>query len=138
MNTAVAFKTGSLDQQLDDALNQARAGYLAKRPGSVATFEESVSSMPGGNTRTVLFHGPVPLRMVSGNGCRIKDVDNFEYVNFLGEYTAGLFGHNHPVIRRAIDRALDQGINLSGHNADEIRLSQLICERFRSIDLVVV
>jgi len=41
-------------------------------------------------------------------------VDGHEYLDFLGEYSAGLYGHSHPVIRAAIDRALDGGINLSG------------------------
>ncbi|MEM7207257.1 MAG: aminotransferase class III-fold pyridoxal phosphate-dependent enzyme [Pseudomonadota bacterium] len=121
---------------LDDALAVARNNYLARRPSSVAAFETSVDYMPGGNTRTVLFHGPVPLRIASGSGCKIVDADNIEYVNMLGEYTAGIFGHNHPVIRAAIDRALDMGVNLSGHNPDEVSLARLVCERFPSIDKV--
>jgi glutamate-1-semialdehyde 2,1-aminomutase len=74
--------------------------------------------------------------MVSGTGCRVTDADGLEYVNLLGEYTAGLFGHNDPVIRKAIDAALDQGLNLSGHNPDEIKLAELVCARFPSIDKV--
>ena len=140
INTTIESATSdqqlALDQQLDLALVEARTLYLEKRPGSVSAFNESISFMPGGNTRTVLFHGPAPLRIVSGSGCQITDADGFQYVNFLGEYTAGLFGHNHPVIRRAIDKALDQGISLSGHNVDEMRLSRLMCERFPSIELV--
>jgi glutamate-1-semialdehyde 2,1-aminomutase len=121
---------------LDEALETARAGYLQRRPASVAAFDESTQYMPGGNTRTVLFHGPVPLRIESGDGCRIRDADGHSYVNLLGEYTAGLFGHNDPVIRSAINRALDNGINLSAHNPDEIELARLVCNRFPSIDKV--
>ena len=122
--------------KLDDALNDARANYLERRPKSVAAFEASVEYMPGGNTRTVLFHGPVPLRIVMGNGCRVSDADGIEYVNMLGEYTAGIFGHSNAIIRAAIDRALDRGVNLSGHNPDEIELARLVCKRFPSIDKV--
>ncbi len=122
--------------KLDLALAEARDNYLQRRPQSVAAFEQSVDYMPGGNTRTVLFHGPVPLRIVSGDGCRITDADGIEYVNMLGEYSAGLFGHNHPVIRAAIDGALDRGVSLSGHNPDEIELARLVCERFPSIEKV--
>jgi glutamate-1-semialdehyde 2,1-aminomutase len=92
--------------------------------------------MPGGNTRTVLYNDPFPLRIVSGDGAFVVDADGHRYLNLLGEYTAGLFGHTHPVIRRAIDAALDRGINLSGHNPDEIRLSELVCKRFSAIERV--
>ena len=45
-----------------DALEAARAGFVAARPKTVAMREEATAVMPGGNTRTVLYHGPVPLR----------------------------------------------------------------------------
>jgi len=130
--TASVLETNPLDVELD----LARDRYIRNRPQSAAAFNLSANFMPGGNTRTVLFHSPFPLRIVSGAGCRITDVDGLEYVNLLGEYTAGLFGHNHPVIRQAIEDALDQGLNLSGHNPDEIKLAELVCARFPSIDKV--
>lgn len=132
----IAPKQRSYHTDLDLALTDARDRYTQKRPLSAEAFEESLSFMPGGNTRTVLFHSPFPLRMIEGAGCRVTDADGHVYVNMLGEYTAGLFGHNHPVIRRAIDDALDSGISLSGHNTNEITLAKLVCERFPSIDRV--
>ena len=92
--------------------------------------------MPGGNTRTILFHDPFPLRVISGHGTRITDADGHQYLNLLGEYTAGLFGHSNSVIRAAIDRALDNGISLSAQNFYEIRLAELLCARFPSIERV--
>ncbi|MCH6566608.1 MAG: aminotransferase class III-fold pyridoxal phosphate-dependent enzyme [Proteobacteria bacterium] len=129
---ATELKTHPLDTELD----LARDRYIRNRPKSAAAFNLSANFMPGGNTRTVLFHSLFPLRIVSGAGCRVTDADGLEYVNLLGEYTAGLFGHNHPVIRKAIDAALDRGLNLSGHNPDEIKLAELVCARFPSIDKV--
>jgi len=123
-------------KSLDTELDRARERYIRNRPQSAAAFNLSANYMPGGNTRTVLFHNPFPLRIVAGAGCRVTDADGLEYVNMLGEYTAGLFGHNHPVIRKAIDGALDRGVSLSGHNPDEIKLSELICARFPSLDKV--
>ena len=60
--------------------------------------------MPGGNTRTTLHTAPFPLTVVRGEGCRLWDADGHEYIDVLGEYTAGIYGHSHPVIRAAIDR----------------------------------
>ena len=91
---------------LADASSRMRARQFAKaNPKSVALQNpRSASHLPGGNTRTTLFHGPFPLRFVKGEGYRLTDADGHSYVNFISEYTAGMFGHSHPVIRRAIER----------------------------------
>ena len=124
------------NQTLDDAVAEARETYAARRPNTRVAHEKATKSMPGGNTRTVLFHGPFPLCIAKGEGAHVTDVDGHRYLNLLGEYTAGLFGHSHPVIRRAIDRALDGGVNLGAHNTFESELARLVCARFKSIEKV--
>lgn len=121
---------------LAEALTQARRRYAEANPVSRAAFERACADMPGGNTRTVLFHEPFPLRMQRGSGARLWDVDGHEYIDFLGDFTAGLFGHSDPVIAAAMHRALAAGVALSGHNTLEARLAQGICARFPSIDLI--
>ena len=86
--------------------------------------------MPGGNTRTVLHYAPFPLAMERASGCRLWDLDGHEFVDFLGEYTAGIFGHSHPVIRAALNKALDGGINYGASNIVEARFARAVCERF--------
>ncbi len=124
------------NRTIDDELAEARERYGARRPKSLEVHQAACKVMPGGNTRTVLFHGPFPLRIVKGEGARITDADGVDYVNFLGEYTAGLFGHSHPVIRKAIDAALDGGVNLSAHNGFEVKLAELVVRRFAAIEKV--
>ena len=121
---------------LDAALAEAREAYVSRNPASLAAHVEAAASLPGGNTRTVLFHGPFPLLMARGEGCRLWDADGHGYVDLLGEYTAGLYGHSHPAIRAALDRALDKGWNLGGHGAMEAKLARLVCERFPSVELI--
>ncbi len=121
---------------LQAALIEARERYVAANPASLAAHVEAAAAMPGGNTRTVLFHSPFPLTMARGQGCRLWDVDGHEYLDLLGEYSAGLYGHSNPTIRAAIDDALDRGWNLGAHGAMEARLARLIVDRFPSIDLV--
>lgn len=134
MNDLVPRHGANLD--LEAALVAARERYALRNPESHARHVESCSVMPGGNTRSVLFYAPFPIVIADGEGCRVRDVDGHEYVDFLGEFTAGLYGHSHPVIRGAIDRALDGGISLSGHNEHETRLARVLCERFPSLELV--
>jgi glutamate-1-semialdehyde 2,1-aminomutase len=121
---------------IEPALAEAREAYIARNPKSLARTVEATAVMPGGNTRTVLHYDPFPLGFERGQGCRLWDLDGAEYVDFLGEYTAGLYGHSHPVIRAAIDKALDGGINLGGVTVTEARFARAVCERFPSIERV--
>jgi glutamate-1-semialdehyde 2,1-aminomutase len=121
---------------IDSALEDAIERYTAKNPKSLRQHKAAAGSLPGGNTRTVLFYDPFPITLVGGEGAYVTSLDGGRYVDFLGEYTAGLFGHSDPVIRQAIDRALDGGIVLGGHNRMEAELAAAVCGRFPSIERV--
>jgi glutamate-1-semialdehyde 2,1-aminomutase len=121
---------------LDTELTQARERYVAQRPIGAAMHAEAREVMPGGNTRTVLYHPPFPMRISRGHAQRVIDVDGHEYVDMLGEYTAGLYGHSQKVILDAVRAALDDGISLAGHNVYEARLAREIVDRFPALELV--
>ena len=118
------------------ALAQEIAAYTERNPKSFERFSAATSVMPGGNTRTVLYYDPFPLSISRGEGCRLWDADDHEYIDFLGEFTAGVYGHSDPAIRAAVVSALDRGVNLSGHTPLEAELARAVCARFPSIDLV--
>jgi glutamate-1-semialdehyde 2,1-aminomutase len=121
---------------LEEALREAEACYALANPKSRARHAEACDALPGGNTRSILFYPPFPLTIVRGEGARLWDLDGHAYTDFLGEYTAGLYGHSHPVIQAAVRAALDGGIVLGGPNPYEAELARLICARFPSCDLV--
>ena len=118
------------------ALAEEISAYVARNPRSRDRFAEATAVMPGGNTRTVLYHEPFPLSIVRGRGCRLWDADDHEYIDFLGEFTAGIYGHSDRVIRSAVETALERGVNLSGHTHLETQLASIICSRFPSVDLI--
>jgi glutamate-1-semialdehyde 2,1-aminomutase len=134
MSTTTAADTLPANATLAEALVEARMGYTAANPKSLALQQQAERSLPGGNTRTVLFYGPFPLRFTGAEGCNLTDADGHVYVDFLAEYTAGMFGHSHPAIRRAIERALDFGLNIGGHTELEVRLAEAVTRRFPSME----
>lgn len=125
-----------VNSDLHSALAEARQAYIDRNPKSLVRQNEAMEAMPGGNTRTTLHNAPFPLTVVRGEGCRLWDADGHEYIDVLGEYTAGIYGHSHPVIRAAIDKALNHGWNYAGRNPHEARLAKLIVDRIPSIELV--
>ncbi len=121
---------------LEAALDEARDIYSKARPKSLAVHEKACRYLPGGNTRTVLYHGPFPIRAERGDGAYLIDADGHRYLNLLGEYTAGVFGHSHPVIVEALQAAIATGLNLGAHNQAEARLAELVTQRFPTLERV--
>lgn len=116
--------------------NSATKQFRDLNPKSEAQYDAAAQSMPGGNTRSVLFYAPFPLTMTRGDGANLWDLDGHEYVDFLGEYTACIFGHSHPLIIAEIVGALKTGLNLSSHTSGEVDLTRAICARFPTFDTV--
>jgi glutamate-1-semialdehyde 2,1-aminomutase len=121
---------------LEASIAAAAETYARANPESARRYEAATAAMPGGNTRSVLYYAPFPLCIVRGEGCALWDADGHRYTDMLAEFTAGIYGHSDPAIRAAIEGALRDGINLSGHNHIEAELARVVCERFPSIDLL--
>lgn len=121
---------------LEHALTEVQDRFVAANPRSRAAHEVAAAAMPGGNTRTTLHYDPFPLTMAAASGCRLTDLDGHTYVDLLGDYTAGLYGHDNPVIRKAVDAALDGGWNFGAHGEHEARLAAVLCARFPALELV--
>jgi glutamate-1-semialdehyde 2,1-aminomutase len=117
-------------------LEDARRRYADARPQSKALHDEARTLLPGGNTRTVLYHEPFPLRVEHADGAVIEDVDGHRYVDLLGNYSAGLFGHSEQAIAAAVTAALDRGVGPGMHSAAEVEMARAVCERFDAIEQV--
>ena len=121
---------------LTTAVEDAQARFSAANPRSGKAYAHACAVMPGGNTRTVLHFEPYPLVMAKGDGARLVDIDGHAYTDFLGEYSAGLYGHSHPVIHDAVVSALTDGIVLCAPNRFEATLAAALTARFPSCERV--
>ena len=124
------------NSDLESALQRATEEFVAANPESKRRYEVACATMPGGNTRTVLYYDPYPLTIAKGRGITLWDVDGHSYTDFLGEYSTALYGHSHPKIEEAIKVTLAEGILLGAPNTFEAEFASLICERFPSCDRV--
>jgi glutamate-1-semialdehyde 2,1-aminomutase len=130
--SVVSIDTASVDA----VVQEVRARYATRRPKSAAIQAAAADVLPGGNTRTVLWFSPFPFRVARGWDSVLEDVDGHRYVDFLGEYTAGLYGHSNPVIRQAITDVLADGLSFGAHNRFEVELATLIRGRVPSMELM--
>ena len=95
---------------LDAALKEAEDKYSASNSRSRKYYESARTSLAGGLGRSSLYFRPFPLAFSRGEGAYIWDVDEHRYADFMGDYTAGIYGHNHPIPRRVILETFDNGI----------------------------
>ena len=123
-------------ESLNHAIEDARTRYATANPRSMAADKNAEQYLPGGNTRTVLHYEPFPLTMVSGQGAELCDLDDHRYLDFVGEYSAGLFGHSEETVKSAVLDALDTGISMGAPTSYERKLAGLLCERFPAIDQI--
>ncbi|MEM7173468.1 MAG: hypothetical protein AAF530_25110, partial [Pseudomonadota bacterium] len=86
------------NSDLPSAVSAAEERFIAANPKSLRRAEEAARSLPGGNTRTVLHYTPFPVTIVGGQGAVLTDLDGHLYTDFLGEFTAGLYGHSNPIL----------------------------------------
>jgi glutamate-1-semialdehyde 2,1-aminomutase len=96
---------------------------------SAALFARACEVMPGGNSRTTVWHAPHPVYAASGSGCRVADVDGREYLDFLNNYTSMIHGHANPVVAEAVRRQLEIGTCFAMPTESEIVLAELLCGR---------
>lgn len=117
-------------------LAAARDRYAGRRPASQQLFERASRVLPGGQTRSVLDVDPFPFRVVRATGSRLFDADGHEYIDFLGDYSAGLLGHDPAPVAAAVSAALERGWSYGGVHVDEIRFAEAVCSRFASVEQV--
>jgi glutamate-1-semialdehyde 2,1-aminomutase len=66
------------------------------------------------------------IQVAKGKGCELTTEDGDVYVDFLGEYTAGIYGHSNPEIASAVSDAMNQGWNFGGPHHYERELARKV------------
>jgi glutamate-1-semialdehyde 2,1-aminomutase len=96
--------------ELDRALLTAEQRYRVRHPQSAQRHAAAAEHLPGGSTRSAVFYPPFPLTWRSGRGNRLTRIDGHEYLDLLGEYSAGLYGHSNEALQSAIRQAAADGM----------------------------
>ena len=109
------------------------------RSRSAALFEEAKNYFPGGvNSPVRAFKsvsGP-PLFIKEGNGCRITDEDDNQYIDFCCSWGPLILGHNNPHIREEVIKTVQKGTSFGTPNQLGNLLGKLITENNRFIEKI--
>ncbi|MBK0329629.1 aminotransferase class III-fold pyridoxal phosphate-dependent enzyme [Rhodobacteraceae bacterium F11138] len=124
------------NSDMDAALLASRQRFIDANPKSLQRHQEASASLPGGNTRAVLYYPPFPLTFTGGEGCRVRTLDGQTLIDMVSEYSAGVYGHTDPVIAEAMKAAVDSGLALGGPNTVEAQYAALLVDRFPAYERV--
>ena len=113
-----------------------RQRYIEQTCRSGELYERALASLPGGNSRTTIYHQPHPIYAERGEGCRLYDVDGVARLDFINNYTSLILGHCHPRVVAAVRETAGRAMSAAAPFELEIALAERLKERLPSLDMV--
>ena len=125
-----------MDTREAASLSREEQLYRSLTPTSHEYFLEGRKYLPGGDSRSPLFHSPYPVVLEEGEGCWLLDLDGNKLLDFTGNHTSLVLGYKHPRVLDAVRRQLEKGTVFPGVTVPQVRLAELLCERVPSFERV--
>lgn len=111
-----------------------------KFENSKKLFEKSLKFIPGGVNSPVRAFKSVdrenPIFIKKGNGSKVWDEDENEYIDYICSWGPLILGHNHPKVLEEIKNIIENGSSYGLPTKYETNLAELICSIFPSIEKV--
>lgn len=103
-------------------------------------FEKAQTLIPGGvNSPVRAFksvHREAPIFVKKGQGAKLWDEDDNEYLDYICSWGPLILGHNHPVVLEAIQEIIANGSSYGLPTRYEVELAELIIECVPSIEKI--
>ncbi|MDI9400887.1 MAG: glutamate-1-semialdehyde 2,1-aminomutase [Limisphaerales bacterium] len=102
-------------------------------------FEKALQYIPGGvNSPVRAFRavGGKPFFAKKAAGAKIWDVDDNEYIDYVGTWGPAIHGHSHPQIIKALCDAAQMGTSFGIPNPMEVEMAELVRKLVPSVEKV--
>ncbi|HAT8968058.1 TPA: glutamate-1-semialdehyde 2,1-aminomutase, partial [Legionella pneumophila subsp. pneumophila] len=102
-------------------------------------FHKAQTIIPGGvNSPVRAFKGVggEPVFFKSGKGAYLTDVDDKQYIDYVGSWGPLIIGHCHPKVIEAVDNVLHSGMSFGAPTELEIQLAEKIASLMPSIEKI--
>ena len=97
---------------------------------SQALFAAAKLRIPGGvNSPVRAFRsvGGEPFFVDSASGCRVRDVDGRELIDYVGTWGPAILGHAPAPVIEAVREAAGRGLSFGIPNPLEVEMAETIC-----------
>ena len=113
-----------------------------RHPKSAALFARARRVIPGGiyghATPAATVPGALPSFAASGSGCRYRDLDGHEFIDYMCGYGPMLLGYHHPEVEAAADAARALGSAFNHPTALTVELAEALVDRIDFADWAVL
>lgn len=102
-------------------------------------FARAQNFIPGGvNSPVRAFRavGGEPIFIKRADGAFIYDEDDNAYIELINSWGPMILGHNHPMIREAVIKAMENGTSFGAPTAREVEIAELIVSMVPSVEKV--
>lgn len=109
------------------------------RAKSSALYEVAKGYFPGGVNSPVRAFKSVygsPLFIEKGDGCFVWDADGNKFIDFCCSWGPLILGHNNPVVKEHVLKAIDNGMSFGAPTALENELASLILSNNKKIEKI--
>ena len=106
---------------------------------SEAIFQHAQEIIPGGvNSPVRAFRGVggTPPFIEQGQGSRVFDVDNLQYIDCVGSWGPMILGHGHRYVVEAVKRAATRGFSFGAPTLGEVELAEMVIAAVPSIEML--
>ncbi len=106
---------------------------------SLHDFEQARKILPGGvNSPVRAFKsvGGTPRFFARAKGPYVWDVDNNQYIDYVGSWGPMILGHAYPDVVKGVQQTAENGMSFGAPCELEILLAQLVIDMVPSIDVV--
>ncbi len=93
---------------------------------SRALLERAKQSLAGGVSSPFRAQFPVPLYLSDGCGCRLRDVDGNEYIDYVLAWGPMILGYSHPAMVNAMRRQAEKPHSFGEQHELEIEVAERI------------
>jgi glutamate-1-semialdehyde 2,1-aminomutase len=116
---------------VEDLMKRETAALDEKHAGSIAYRETARARLPGGVSSSWQMWPPHPIYLRRGDGSRVWDIDENEYVDYHNGYGVMVMGHAHPKIVEAVQRRVALGTHFAQPTEDALACAENLAERYR-------
>jgi glutamate-1-semialdehyde 2,1-aminomutase len=106
---------------------------------SAGLFERAKKVIPGGVNSPVRAFRAVnsnPLFISHAKGSKIYDVEQNEYIDYVGSWGPMILGHSNEKILESIKNVLDNGLSFGAPIETEVRIAELIADMVPGVEMV--
>src|SRR5205809_2996055 len=102
-------------------------------------FQRAQEIIPGGvNSPVRAFRavGGTPPFIEQGQGSRVFDADNLQYIDCVGSWGPMILGHGHRYVVEAVKKAATRGFSFGAPTVGEVELAEMVIAAVPSIEML--